>query len=109
LLAALVFSLTSWFQIESDGVGVVTRFGKFDRIEEPGLHWKIPFGIERVDEVAVKHVNKAEFGFQTAESRGPRTRYDERTLPADSLLLTGDLNAADVEWIVHDRISEPNK
>jgi membrane protease subunit HflK len=107
LLAALVLSLTSWFQIESDAVGVVTRFGKFARIEEPGLHWKLPLGVERVDEVAVKHVNKAEFGFRTAEVRGPRTRYDDRNFPDESRLLTGDLNAADVEWIVQYRITDP--
>jgi membrane protease subunit HflK len=104
---AIVLLLTSWFQIESDAVGVVTRFGKFDRIDEPGLHWKIPFGVEVVNEVAVKHVNKAEFGFRTAEVRGPRTRYDDRNFPDESRLLTGDLNAADVEWIVQYRITDP--
>jgi len=52
-------------------------------------------------------VNKAEFGFRTAASRAPRTRYDERSFPDESLLLTGDLNAADVEWIVQYRISDP--
>ncbi len=109
VLAALIFALTSWFQIESDAVGVVTQFGRFDRIVEPGLHWKLPFGVERVDEVAVKHVNKAEFGFRTAEVRGPRTRYDDRNFPDESLLLTGDLNTADVEWIVQYRISDPEK
>ena len=103
----LVLALTSWFQIESDAVGVVTRLGKFVRIVEPGLHWKAPLGIERVDEVAVKHVNKAEFGFRTSAARGPRTRYDDRNFPDESLLLTGDLNAADVEWIVQYRISDP--
>jgi membrane protease subunit HflK len=107
LLALLLFMTTTWFQVDSDAVGVVTRFGRYVRTEDPGLHWKLPLGLENVQIVPVRHVNKAEFGFRTASTSGARTRYDQRSYPDESLLLTGDLNAAEVEWIVQYRISDP--
>ena len=115
LVAAAILAFTSWFQVEPDSVGVVTRFGRFDRIEEPGLHWKLPFGLELATSVPTKHVHKMEFGFRTSESTtrrqpvGERTRYDAANFPDESLMLTGDLNAAEVEWIVQYRIHDPVK
>jgi len=114
LLAVGVLGLTSWFQVEPDAVGVVTRFGRLERQVEPGLHWKLPFGVEHATSVATKHVHKMEFGFRTigaARFAGPgdRTRYSDANFGAESLLLTGDLNAAEVEWIVQYRIGDPVK
>jgi modulator of FtsH protease HflK len=108
VVMVLIFVVTTWFQVDSDSVGVVTRFGRYDRTESPGLHWKLPLGIEAVSIVPVRHVHKMEFGFRTA-AVADRTRYDERNFPAESLMLTGDLNAAEVEWIVQYRISDPKK
>jgi membrane protease subunit HflK len=110
LLAILgvVLLFTSWFQVDSDSVGVVTRFGRLDRVEDPGIHWKMPFGIESVAHVQTRHVHKMEFGFRT-QSVGERTRYDTKDYPEESLMLTGDLNAAEVEWIVQYRIADPVK
>lgn len=112
--ALLTFALTSWFQVEPAAVGVVTRFGRYDRTVEPGLHWKLPFGIEVAREVPTKHVHKMEFGFRTAEfargaELGERTRYSDARFGDESLMLTGDLNAAEVEWIVQYRIQDPVK
>ena len=109
VVIVLIFVVTTWFQVDSDAVGVVTRFGRYDRTESPGLHWKLPLGIEAVSIVPVRHVHKMEFGFRTAALSPERTRYDERNYPAESLMLTGDLNAAEVEWIVQYRISDPKK
>jgi membrane protease subunit HflK len=108
IVVALILVLTTWFQIDSNAVGVVTRFGRLVRIVEPGLHWKAPLGIEAVTTVATRHVHKMEFGFRTA-SVGERTRYDTKDYPEESLMLTGDLNAGEVEWIVQYRISDPVK
>jgi membrane protease subunit HflK len=116
LLLVGVLGLTSWFQVEPDAVGVVTRFGRLERQVEPGLHWKLPFGIEHATSVATKHVHKMEFGFRSVQwsvgstrfsGPGDRTRYSEANFGAESLLLTGDLNAAEVEWIVQYRIGDP--
>jgi membrane protease subunit HflK len=109
VVVVLIFVVTTWFQVDSDSVGVVTRFGRYDRTESPGLHWKLPLGIESVAIVPVRHVHKMEFGFRTAAVGAERTRYDERNFPSESLMLTGDLNAAEVEWIVQYRISDPKK
>jgi len=108
VVVAGVLATTTWVQVESDSVGVVTRFGRLERIVEPGLHWKWPLGIEAVTHVATRHVHKQEFGFRTL-SVGERTRYDVRDYPEESLMLSGDLNAAEVEWIVQYRITDPVK
>lgn len=111
--AIVILLFTSWFQVEPDSVGVVTRFGRFDRMVEPGLHWKLPFGIETAESVATKHVHKMEFGFRTSASaqhrvsNDSRSRYVDNRFAEESLMLTGDLNAADVEWIVQYRIHDP--
>ncbi|MEI7821311.1 MAG: SPFH domain-containing protein, partial [Verrucomicrobiota bacterium] len=65
LIFALWLILTSWYTIPAESVGVVLRFGKFEAIREPGLHFKLPFGIDEVLPVAVKRQQKHEFGFAT--------------------------------------------
>jgi membrane protease subunit HflK len=82
------------------------RFGRFVRTTEPGLHFKLPTPFERVVKVAVQRQHKQEFGFRTA-TPGVRTRYSERDLKRESLMLTGDLNVAVVEWITQYRITDP--
>lgn len=114
LLAVAVLALTSWFQVEPDEVAVVTRFGAYVRTVEPGLHFKAPFGVELAHPVATKRVQRMEFGFRSADPArgarpGDRTRYASGRFDEESLMLTGDLNAAEVEWIVQYRISDPFK
>ena len=78
------------------------------RRRSPGLRFKLPFGIDQVIGVPVERVFKEEFGFRTLRA-GVRTQYDPRDYSDESLLLTGDLNIADVEWVVQYQISEPQK
>ncbi len=104
LLIVFLFSL--WFTIKPEEVGVVLRFGKYTRTVDPGLNFKLPFGIEKVYKVPVERQLKLEFGFRTA-APGIRTQYSARTYQEESLMLTGDLNAAQVEWIVQYRINDP--
>lgn len=108
VLIALVLLTTSWFTIEPEEVGVVVRFGKFVRTVEPGLHFKIPFGVEVVEKVPVKRQLKEEFGFRTLQA-GIRSSYEQRGYEDESLMLTGDLNSAVVEWTVQYRVSDPYK
>ena len=106
---ALLLLTGSYYQIEPDEVGLVTRFGRFTRTTNPGPHAKIPFGIERVQKVPVERQLKQEFGFRTSRADIQSTyRKDEKT-SAESLMLTGDLNVATVEWIVQYKISDPYK
>ena len=104
ILLWTVFS--TYFTVQPEEVGVVLRFGKYIRTVESGLHFKIPFGIESVEKVQVERQQKEEFGFRT-QNAGRRTQYSPRTFQDESLMLTGDLNAAEVEWIVQYRISDP--
>ena len=95
-----------FYTIQPNEVGVVLRFGKFVRSTPPGLHFKIPLGIEKVFPVKVEFVYKEEFGFRT-RSPGVRTTYQQRSYSDESLMLTGDLNVLDVEWIVQYKIKDP--
>ena len=108
-VVVLVGIVGSYYQIEPDEVGMVTRFGRFVRMTGPGPHGQIPFGIEKVQKVPVQRQLKQEFGFRTVRADIESTfRKDEKTA-AESLMLTGDLNVATVEWIVQYKISDPYK
>ncbi len=100
--------ITMIYQVEADEVAVIQRFGKFVRQTEPGLHVKLPFGLESIRKVKAQRVLKAEFGFRT-EQAGVQTRFSSRAFPEEALMLTGDLNVADVKWIVQFRIADPAK
>ncbi len=104
----LVCLATSFYTVEADEIAVVLMFGKSVRQAEPGLHFKLPLGIERAINVPVRKVFKEEFGFRTIKP-GVRTVYDTSDFGAESLLLTGDLNIADVEWVVQYKIKDPKK
>jgi membrane protease subunit HflK len=106
-LFVLVGLLGAVYQIEPEEVGVVLRFGKYVRTTEPGLHFKIPFA-EDMLRVPVQRQLKQEFGFRTTDA-GVRTEYADRDgqLGEESVMLTGDLNVAVVEWIVQYRVSDP--
>ena len=103
----LIALFGSFYQIEPEAVGIVLRFGKYVRTTDPGLHVKIPF-VESVMKVPVQRQLKQEFGFRTVQA-GVRTRYSEQKFLNESLMLTGDLNVAVVEWIVQYRVSDPFK
>jgi len=103
-----IFLFSSYFTVDTEEVGVVLRLGKFVRTVDPGLNFKLPFGIEKVYKVPVERQLKLELGFRTTNP-GIRTEYSTRKYQEESLMLTGDLNAAEVEWIVQYRIKDPYK
>lgn len=106
VLVGLVF--TVGYTVAPEEQGVVLRFGKQHTIVEPGFHLKLPFGIDRVKRVATRTVHKEEFGFRTAKA-GKQTQYSGQRFPEEALILTGDLNVADVGWVVQYRISNPEE
>jgi len=106
LLAFLLFS--AFFTVNPEEVGVILRFGKYVRSVNPGLNFKLPLGIESVYKVPVERQLKLEFGFRTRET-GLRTQYSQSSYKEESLMLTGDLNASQVEWIVQFRVADPYK
>jgi modulator of FtsH protease HflK len=103
----LAFSLlTSFYMIDQDEVGVFRRFGKYLTTTQPGLHWKLPLNIDKLDKVKVTRVFKEEFGFRTIQP-GVSTKYSTDSYLDESLMLTGDLNVLDVSWIVQFKIKDP--
>jgi membrane protease subunit HflK len=106
LLALLV--LTSYYTVGADSQGVVLRFGKFLKTVEPGLHFKLPFWIDRVTVVPTRRQLKLEFGFTTAGQLTNPIQASEEPEEEKSMV-TGDLNAALVEWVVQYRIEDPSQ
>ena len=99
---ALIFWLfTGVYTVGPDEVGVVQRFGKYDRIVQSGLNYHMPFPIETVKTPKVTEVKRIEVGFRTVG----KNQY--RTVERESLMLTGDENIVDAELIVQYKIKEP--
>ena len=105
ILVAVILVWNGFFQIDPEEVGVITRFGKYTRKVEPGLNFKIPL-IEKVYKVPVERQQKLEFGFRTTRS-AIRSETSRAGTKDESLMLTGDLNLADVEWVVQFRVEDP--
>ncbi len=111
LLILLVWgAMTSFYTVQPEQRAVVKRFGSVTGITDPGLHFKIPFGIDQIQLVATERVLKQEFGFRTRGTRqGESSTYSAAEFEDESLMLTGDLNMIDVEWVVQYRIDDPIK
>ena len=105
-LLAVGLGSTTVFQVEPEEEGVVVRFGAFERIVAPGLHYKLPSPIETVTKVPTQRQLKEEFGFRTVKA-AVRTQYSDADLDDEKLMLTGDLNVAQVEWISQYRVKDP--
>ncbi|HVS10457.1 MAG TPA: FtsH protease activity modulator HflK [Planctomycetota bacterium] len=100
---------SSIYTVQPEGEAVVKRFGRVVAIREPGLHFKLPFGIDRAIFVPTARVLKEEFGFRTVDA-GQRSSYQKsRAHQDESLMLTGDLKVIDVEWVVQYRIADPDR
>lgn len=104
-LIAAVFLFTSVYTVGPEEVGIVQRFGKYTRTAESGLNFKISL-LETVRIVPVERQLKQEFGYRTVES-GIQSQYQKAGYGDESLMLTGDLNLGDVEWVVQYRIADP--
>jgi modulator of FtsH protease HflK len=98
---------TAYYTVPSDSVAVVQRFGKYLKVVPPGLHFKLPLGVDAATIVPVKRQLKQEFGFATSGATDP---YQiSRDGKRETQMVTGDLNAVLVEWVVQYRISDPVK
>ncbi|SDD53363.1 FtsH protease activity modulator HflK [Aquimonas voraii] len=97
-----------FYTVQPEERGVVKRFGEVVKIADPGLHFKLPFGIDTVQLVATERVLKQEFGFRTTgvDADGA-SQYSDGDHNDESLMLSGDLNIIDVEWVVQYRIADP--
>ena len=108
LVLVIIATSMTVFIVDQTEQAVVLRFGKFNRLTEPGLHFKLPFGIEQKYSVPTQVILKEEFGFRTLKA-GVETVYSDKEFPEEAIMLTGDLNIVDVEWIIQYRINDPIK
>ena len=105
ILAAVAFLQGAFFKIQTGSLGVVLRLGQFNRIAEPGLKFKIPL-VDVVHKVDVQAIRKEEFGFRT-RTAAQKSIYERRGFDMESLMLTGDKNVINVEWIVQYKVQDP--
>ena len=108
-LLIAVGALTSYYIVQPEEEAVVKRFGLVVAQKEPGLHFKLPFGIDSAQMVPTARVLKQEFGFRTQGIDGRTSYRKDRMHRDESLMLTGDLKVIDVEWVVQYRVSDPDK
>lgn len=109
IMILIVGIFSCFYTVEPDEEAVVIRLGQYVNTNQPGLHFKIPFGVDRITKVKTKQILQQEFGFRTSNSDERRTQYSQTSFDDESLMLTGDLNVADVEWAVQYQISDPFK
>jgi membrane protease subunit HflK len=105
LILLAIFAYTSIYTVQAESQGVVLRFGKYVKTVDPGLRFKLPFGVDRVSILPVKRQLKQEFGFGTKGATDATQFSSEQE--EERSMVTGDLNAATVEWIIQYRIREP--
>lgn len=106
IIVIIIIGASSFFQIGAEEVGVITRFGKHQRTVNSGLKAKIPF-MENVYKVPVERQKKQEFGFRTREANVNTDYVRSSATKDEALMLTGDLNLAQVEWVVQYRVDRP--
>ena len=105
LVSSVIVAYTSVYTVQAESQGVVLRFGRYVKTVDPGLRFKFLSASIGCPSLPVKRQLKQEFGFGTG---GPRTRHSFRSeQEQERSMVTGDLNAATVEWIIQYRIQEP--
>jgi modulator of FtsH protease HflK len=105
VILGLILLFSSFFMVDQKEEAVVLNLGKFSRMVGPGLHLKVPFGVEKNYNVPTQRILKQEFGFRTLES-GVVSTYSNADFSSESIMLTGDLNIIDVEWIIQYQITD---
>ncbi len=105
-VAIIAVLSTSFIIVDQTESAVITTFGKYSKTVGAGLHYKLPFGIQKSYIVPTKVIQTETFGFRTIKS-GFQTQYSEQKFADESTMLTGDLNIVDVEWIIQYRIVDP--
>ena len=104
---ALITFWTSYYTVPAESEGVVQRFGKYQDTVQAGLHFKWPFGIDVVTILPTRRQLKMEFGFYSSNYTNPDQVGGDQE--REKSMVTGDLNAALVEWVIQYRIQDPKQ
>ena len=102
-LVVLVMVLTCFYTVDDKQQAVVTTFGKVTDITDAGLHFKLPFGIQKAQKVDVNVYQKIELGYTTEADGDYTTRTNESTM------ITGDYNIVNVDFFVEYKITNPER
>ncbi|TLD70130.1 FtsH protease activity modulator HflK [Phragmitibacter flavus] len=105
-LVVLVGIFTSYYTVPVESEGVVQRFGRFSQVVSPGLRFKIPFGVDKVTVIPVKRQLQLELGFDEGGRQAGQFKASS-VMQAERSMVTGDLNAVQVEWVVQYEIAFP--
>ncbi len=105
ILACAVTAALSFYTLKAGESGVVVRLGRFHKVVESGLHWRLPWGIDHIYRLKNTFPYEMEFGFTTVQSDSGATF--RQPVPEESRLITGDLYLADVYWTITYRINQP--
>lgn len=105
-VVAMALIWSTFYSVGPDEVGIILRFGKYVRTTQSGLHMKLPFGVEKVLKPKIRKRFTQEFGFRTVKP-GVQSTITKTGFGNESLMLTGDLNSAVVNWIVQYQIKDP--
>ena len=100
-LVLIIGLFSSFYTVDDKQQAVVTTFGKVSDITAPGLHFKLPFGIQKVHRVDVNVYQKIELGYTTTETGATITNTKE------SAMITGDYNIVNVDFFVEYKITDP--
>ncbi len=105
VILGLILLFSSFFVVDQKEEAVVLTLGRVSRILGPGLHFKAPYGVEKNYNVPTQRILKEEFGFRTQQA-AVLTAYSSQDFSSESLMLTGDLNIIDVQWIIQYQITD---
>src|SRR3990167_6935148 len=106
IIGIIILGYSSIFTVNANEEAAILRFGKYMETVGPGLHFKLPFGIDKVYAGEVKRIYNEEFGYRTLRSgRESIIDYNFRGASEVSLMLTGDRNCANVHWVVRYKIN----
>tara|TARA_R110002110_G_scaffold167482_1_gene368523 strand:- start:74117 stop:75100 length:984 start_codon:yes stop_codon:yes gene_type:complete len=106
IILSILIIFTGFYTVSAESVGVVQRFGNYHKVEAPGLHFKIPLGVDTVREVPIRRQLKEEFGFGSAGASFTSQVSDTSQWELETTMVTGDLNTALVEWVIQFRIED---
>jgi membrane protease subunit HflK len=106
VILLIVIITGSFFVVDQTEQAVVLRFGRYLKTVGAGLQFKLPFGVDKNYNVPTEQIQREEFGFRT-DRAGETTLFSAADFPRESIMLTGDLNIIDVEWIIQYRVTDP--
>ena len=101
-LVVMAIVSTCWYTVDDKQQAVVTTFGKVTEITGPGLHFKLPFGIQHVSKVDVNVYQKIQLGYANNPDGSASV-----TDISESTMITGDYNIVNVDFSVEYKVSDP--